>query len=121
MEKLKENWKAFALVILDPWSLALIGVTAGLYLWSTSEEMSAQTGAILTTLVIVSSAILGGRIWNLWTDLTEEKVLITRGKLSIRNLNVLTTSIAGLERRLAVFIQDYKQKKTKQDPVIIAP
>lgn len=99
---LKAQWSAFLKVLLDPWVL-LLGATA-VFTGRASLEAAPQSAAAALTLVAsVASGLLGGRAAQRWGTLTEERVILARGKTAVRSLKLHLGSVADFERRARVF------------------
>jgi hypothetical protein len=113
MTPLRDRWKAFSTIILDPLSVGLLISTAFL-----SVVLVFQTDRIivatLTFLVAVFAGVLGGVLGKKWDDLTGERIIVARGKSAIRNLKLLLGSAVALERRVRQYLsQGFEENKTK--------
>ena len=102
MTSLKEKWSAFAGIILDPWNVVLIVAVGGLFSVSL-QKSEPLTSVLLFVLLTLASAILGGRITQYWTTITEGGVLIARGRTAVRSLKLLLRNVAALETRIRSF------------------
>ena len=115
METLKTRWTTFAGIMLDPWNLL---VTIGLIvLFSVSSpELSNLTSALISALITIASAVLGGRVTKQWVDITEGGVVIARGKSAVRSLKLLLRNIAALEARVTTFMN--KRDEIEKHPEV---
>jgi len=113
MLTLKERWKAFGIIIIDPWVIFLLTCTILLAI-----VLIRQTDAIIITiftfLVSVFSGVLGGIVSKRWDDLTEEKVIVARAKSAHRSLELLLSSVITLERRVRLYIERHNDPKHKE-------
>jgi len=53
------------------------------------------------------TSVIGGIATKLWFDIAEEKVLVTRGKMALRDLELLGNHIVALYNRNVCFIYKY--------------
>jgi len=105
MVRLKDRWAVFGGIVLDPWTLLLIVATACLFYASTLKA-SPVVSSLLSILITLSSAILGGRATKQWMDITEHGILAARGRSAVRGLKLLLRNITALERRVSSFCAD---------------
>lgn len=121
MKKFKERWGDFFRVVCGPWSTILILGTVLLLivlLYQTDKTVI----TILTFIISLSSGILGGILGKRWEDLTEERVIVARGKSAIRDLKLLLGSVVSLESRVRQYQKWHSsniQKKSCQSYEII--
>jgi hypothetical protein len=115
MTPLRDRWRAFWTIILDPLSVALLISTAFL-----AVGLMFQTDrlilATLTFLVAVFSGLLGGVLGKKWDDLTGERIIVARGKSAIRNLKLLLRSAVALERRVRQYLSQCIEEDKKNSP-----
>src|SRR5258708_39095705 len=104
---LQGRWKAFWFVILDPWVLVFFVTTFLLSAGLISGQSDKTVVATLTFLVSLFSGILGGIVAKRWDDITQEKIIETRGKLANRGLNLLLSNVIAMERRVRLYLQRY--------------
>jgi len=102
MDTLVNRWKMFFGLILDPWTLVLFVATLLLFYLST-QQASQLVSALIFLLITVTSAVLGGRVSNHWSALTESGALAVRGRVAVRSLKLLLRNTAALEARLRRF------------------
>ncbi len=109
MKSLRENWKSFFGIILDPWNVILLLATGALLSASVfqgkQENAPVVYSALLNLMLTVSSVVLGARLTKQWLDQTESGILVVRGKAAIRNLKLLMHNIADLGKRVRLFMQ----------------
>ena len=85
-----KKWGKFLLVILDPWVITLaIATIYFIYYSNKPKTVDKNILTILTLFISLFSAILGGVLANKWAEITEAKVLVTRGKSAIRSLKLI--------------------------------
>jgi hypothetical protein len=111
--KLRADWAAFIGIIFSPAVVILVIVTIGLMALQlatpTATKPSPVIEAAITTIISLLSGLVGARISNQWTKVTEGGVLVTRGKSAIRGLKLLATSISAIQKRVAAFLLDSDQ------------
>lgn len=115
---LKIKWITFLQIILDPWILIFLLATIILFM-VLSYQKDTTIITILTFITSIFSAVLGGLMTKQWLDITEERVLVARGKSAIRSLKVLLTHIVSLEKRVAEYIGRYVNKDQSPDIIKI--
>jgi hypothetical protein len=110
---LKDRWKAFGAIIFDPWALLLI--LSNIFL---ANKLVSQSDVIvvttLTFFVALFSGILGGIVAKRWDDVTEEKVIVTRGKSAYRSLQLLFNRLIYLEKRVLIYLHRFNDEKNKK-------
>lgn len=102
MDALIERWLAFLRVVLDPWNLLLTLAVGGLF-YVSLQKAEPLTSALLFVLLTLTSAVLGGRIAQQWSAVTEAGVLMARGRSAVRSLKLLLRNVAALESRVRAF------------------
>lgn len=117
MNALKERWKTFACVILDPWSVLLTIVVGGLLCFSLQKTPEATTFVLLSILLALTSAVLGGRVSQQWIAATESGILATRGRSAVSGLKLLLRNIAALEARVQSF--QVRESESQKFPVVV--
>jgi len=102
MKNLKKKWGEFFSIIFGPWTVVLIASVALLFIFSVGQT-NTTIRSLFFVLITITSAILGGRITKNWVDITEEGIVIARGKSAVRSLILLLHSISVLEQRVKEF------------------
>lgn len=120
MRPLKERWASFLTIIFDPLVLTFLVLTLllGIFLKSQKEPVVI---AALTIIITLISGILGAILKGKWSEITEEKVIVARGKTAVRSLKLLLSNILSLEKRVCEYLfrsQD-EQAKMGQSPEVI--
>jgi hypothetical protein len=116
MTALKEKWSAFWAIIFDPWNVVLTIAVGGLFYLSL-QKAEPLTSVLLFILLTLASAILGGRITQHWSAITEAGVVIARGRAAVRSLKLLLRNIAALETRIRSFRS--KEDEIKNHPEVV--
>ena len=108
MENLKAQWKKLFLVLFDPWVLVLFSATVGLLLLSGGPltTLTGPSNFVLLLLITLISVILGGRFAGRWRGLTEEPLVVEKGKTAIRNLKLLFSNLSNLENSIRKHLQN---------------
>lgn len=110
MAPLGDRWRAFRDIVLDPWAVFLLIATIGL-----GGALVTQTDtlvvAVFTCIVSLTSGILGGVIAKKWSDLTEEKVIVVRGKSAVRSLKLLLGNMEALNRRVRKYLKRHDENQ----------
>lgn len=105
---LNDKWKNFLNVVLDPWVVILLLATIFFIFYSNSSETTNKNIiSILTLIISFFSAILGGVLANRWAQMTEEKILVARGKSAIRSLKLILLNISKIEKRTKYYITSF--------------
>lgn len=114
MTPLRDRWRAFWAIILDPLSVGLLISTAflAIVLVFQTDRIIVAT---LTFLVAVFSGVLGGVLGKKWDDLTGERIIVARGKSAIRSLKLLLGSAVALERRVRQYLGEYLAENEKKN------
>jgi hypothetical protein len=101
---LGERWKACLSVVFDPWNALLILIALALFAISAYDSsLSKLTTALLSVLLTVAAAVLGARVTQQWSAITEQSVVQARGVAAVRSLKLLLRNIAALENRVSGF------------------
>ena len=104
MINLKKRWKMFLNIIFDPFTL-LLTISVSILLYFSNEQAS----PLIMVLITIASAILGGRLNKLWSDIIEGKVITARGKAAVRNLKLLLVHISVLKQKVIKFQDSVEQ------------
>ena len=110
MTPLRNRWKAFGVIIFDPWIILLLLCTFLL----TSILLNITNVILVATvtfLVSLFSGVLGGIIARRWDDITQEKEIMARGKSANRSLQLLLSSLISIERRVRLYLQRYNDEE----------
>jgi len=122
LTKLKDDWIAFLGIVLNPINLGLMILTGGLmalHLATPAEtKPSPVVDAAITIMIAVLSGLVGARISDEWTKVTEAGVLVTRGKSAIRGLKLLLNNISATEKRVTDFVGDIDLSHTSSIPTM---
>jgi len=104
LKTLGERWRAFLSVAVDPWTVFLLLGTLALF-WAsmTDPPPKGLTSALLFVLLTVAASVLGARVAQLWSAITEQSVVQARGIAAVRSLKLLLRNIAALESRAREF------------------
>lgn len=108
-----QRWKEFLCVLGDPWVIVFALTTAGLIIYSGRDHGGTQE-ALSTTMLIVASAILGGRVARVWTDISESSALVARGRLAVRGLKLLLGDLVYVDRRIQLHLM--RRKRSLAEP-----
>ena len=120
----KDSWKNFIRTIFNPWIIAFFLAVFFVIRWSIDEANKFVTNNLLVSLlsVVISilSAVIGAILYKRWTDFTESKVLVVRGKTAIRNLKMLLNNITQLREKVITFIcPRLENEHSKETPEIV--
>lgn len=107
---LKERWKRFWLMWLEPWNLALFAIMVAMYALGVAE-LKGAVGVLSQTVLALASGVLGGRIANNLAELNAVLVLRARGTVAVRGLKLLLRNIQAIEHRVRIF----QEEGTKPD------
>lgn len=107
---LKRKWRLFLYIILDPFLILLIIITICLIYFS-SDDKNKNVYFILIVLSSISCSFIGALIYRKWEEFNDKPILIARGKSAIRNLKLLMSSIAALEKRVKIFLFNLNDAK----------
>ncbi|MEI7509035.1 MAG: hypothetical protein WCJ62_06170 [Flavobacterium sp.] len=106
------KWKDFFNVVLDPWVLILLAATICFICYSNSPNTKDKNIiSILTLIISLFSAIIGGILANRWSQMADEKVLVARGKSAIRSLKLILINISKIEKRTKHYISQIDKEK----------
>lgn len=124
-KSLNERWKSFINIIFDPWIILLTISVVILICLSLKDNDNELIKSTLIVLISIISSLLGGIFAKRWGDITEEKILVTRGESAIRSLKLLILNISQIEKRISVYIerlnkdsQDYALMKNHFEEII---
>lgn len=120
MVSLKERWKAFIKIVLDPVVFVLFPITAFLT-WVLVGQTDRLIVVSLTLIISLLSGVLGGVLATKWEALTEKQVVETRGRSAVRSLKLLLGNIVALERRVNGYLkrQTDESQRENQTPEVI--
>jgi len=108
--KLYERWITFVKMVFDPW-VVLLTIFLVLLLSFTTGSESGVLKVIFTLLIAVVSGLLGAILLKKWIDLTDEKIMIVRGKLAIRSLKLLFFNLMQTDKRTKKYIDRLNEKE----------
>jgi len=100
-----EKWAIFFAIILDPIILILLLGVLFLIWLSQGDGQNKLLMNILVVIISITSGVLGGLISSRWSEITETKLIRTRGKLAIRNLGLLLLNLRSLEKRVSFYLK----------------
>lgn len=104
----KARWSAFLDITFDPWVLLLF--TAGMVLSVVLvRQENPEAVAALTLMLSLISGVLGGLLTARWTNITDERTIVARGKVAVRSLKLLLSNLAALDRRACTYLERCKQ------------
>lgn len=92
------KWSIFLRIIFDPLALVFGAIAFALFQLS-SGTTDKNVVNILTIMIAIVSGISVNIVTKNWYDFLEKSMLVHRGTLAIRNLNILVGSISELENR----------------------
>jgi hypothetical protein len=118
MPSLKDSWRAFFKIVFDPFIIGLTILTFLFYLASTTitpSQTNEMVTVVLTLVSAVFSGFLGAAIEKRWTALTEERILVARGKVAIRSLTLLLSRIRSLELRVQEYLNRHNNEKWREN------
>jgi hypothetical protein len=96
---MRDNWKKFAEIVLEPWTLVFLLATLGLLI-GTFFTNDPKTLGFLTVVITITSTVVGGLISKHHHEKTEGRVLKAKGESSIRGLKLLLSNVASLDSRI---------------------
>jgi hypothetical protein len=105
-----ESWKNFSIVIVNPLTVILLLAIFFLIYLSQEQEKNKLLMNIIIIIISIMSGVVGGLITNKWSEITETKIITTRGKLAIRNLGLLLLNMRSLEKRIALYLERLDKK-----------
>lgn len=112
---LQDRWKQFLSIVLDPWVIILLIASAYAGVQA-ANQTDPKSIALMTFIAAVGAGVLGGVLAKRWSDITEERVIVARGKTAVRGLKLLLSNIAHLEKRARVFLERYTPTGETQRP-----
>jgi len=122
---LKIKWSYFFKTVFDPWVLSLLATTIVLICLMNTEKFQILA-PVLSLFLSLISGLLGGIISNRWSQMTETKVLVVRGKSAVRSLKLILLSVANVSARTKTYIKnvdesnkEYKLIKSNFEEVIV--
>jgi len=118
MIALKNTWRNFINLVLDPWVL-LFSVALGVLFFVFSKQTDFIVISILTVILSIVSGILGSVLLNRWKSINDEKIIVARGNTAVRSLKLLLRGIDSLGHRvqeyLIKFCDEQKNKKINKE------
>ncbi len=102
--ELKRNWTTIITIVLNPLVIIFILISFLLILYST-KLTDPRLSIILSIILSVITGLLGGVVSKKWDDLLQERIISTRAKSSVRNLQLLLDNSISLEKRVISFIK----------------
>ena len=114
-KKFLQEWKNFAITIFSPWTVCLIAITL-YFAYRTAGQKTPENIAIFTFILSIFSGVTGGLISKNWMDLTEQRVLVTRGKSAIRSLVLLIFNIGSAQLRVGEYSAEIEDLGDDEDP-----
>lgn len=116
---LKDRWRLFGNIILDPWVLILLVASAAAgYL--AGHQSDPKSIFLMTLIAAICGGILGGILTKRWSEMTDERVIIARGKTAVRGLHLLLNNIAYLEERTKLFLSRQDETAERSDEAWVA-
>ncbi len=113
-----KKWGVFIqIIILDPWTFLFL-LTSILLLYISGKQNNPTIITLLSSLLSISSAVVGARILKQWVDINEGGIVVARGNAAVRGLKLLLTSIISLDKRINQYISQ-DQNKESINPMII--
>lgn len=112
---LKDDWKKFVEVVLNPIIVVLAGLTIYLcYILQNTDKTDGNLSVLLTVAISIFSGVVGNRI-HAKTQIHEgEEKLITRGQSAIRGLSIILSGINNFNLRIrdcAKLIEEEKDNR----------
>jgi hypothetical protein len=115
---LKDSWKQFISIIFQPFVLILVlaSVAAG---YLAAHQSDPKIIALMTFIAAICGGALGGILTKQWSEMTEERVIVARGKTAVRALYLLLNNIAHLEKRTKIFLtrREAEDEEGEAEPV----
>tara|TARA_R110000744_G_scaffold311116_4_gene418715 strand:+ start:131 stop:994 length:864 start_codon:yes stop_codon:yes gene_type:complete len=102
---LKSKWNRFFNIVFDPWVICLLIINI-VFVYYSSNTNNKDLIAILTLITTLISGLLGGIISSRWTQISELKVLVTRGNSAIRSLKLILLNVNNIEKRTNDYIKN---------------
>jgi len=113
-KKFVQEWNNFVITIFSPWTVCLIAITL-FFAYRTAGQRTSENLAIFTFMLSIFSGVTGGMISKSWMDLTEQRVLVTRGKSAIRSLVLLIFNIGSAQLRIREYSAEIKDLDDDED------
>ena len=107
-DRIAPEWKNFLETILSPWVAILLLLTI-LFAYFTAAEPDSGNAGVFTVILWFISGLVGALIWDRWSKITEQTVLMARGKSAIRSLNLLLSNIGATRVRIAQYLSRMKE------------
>lgn len=106
---LGKRWQIFLILICDPFCLLFLVVSILLFIYSRNQT-DPTVISLLTLILSVLTGLLGGIYTKRWDDLTEEKLIVARGKSATRSLQLILESTLAFESRVTVYLKRFIEK-----------
>jgi hypothetical protein len=103
-------------ILFNPWVLIALAANVVLYLAYSGSQLDTPLPAFLSAFRGLASAVLGAIIAKRWLDVTEGRVVVTRGKSAVPSLQLLFRNIGAFQERITAFLD--QQEKGKDSPEI---
>lgn len=115
----KRRWQIFCQLIVDPLTIILL-ILLVVFAKVLTVQVDIGVKAILTLVISIVSAVLGSIIYNRWSSLNEEKIIIARGKVAVRSLKLLLGNIIAIDSRVREYLSRFCSdlNKTKNGKII---
>jgi len=101
-QRLAPEWNNFLATIGGPWVVCLLVVFMVLGILAVWQP---QLTLLLSGVLSILSAFIGALMWDRWSKITEQKLLVTRGKSAIRALTGLLSNIGSARKRIAEYLE----------------
>lgn len=115
---LKEKWSNFFDIIFEPAVIILI-VFVTFFIYYSNQTTDKTILAIVSIGISIFSSLLGGIIAHRWAEMTEQKVLVTRGSSAIRSLKLISYNINKIANRTKEYINSL-DKENKEYKLIVS-
>ncbi len=106
---LKERWKTFGKVFLDPMVVVLLVLGILIYVLSLAQTDRAIL-ALFIILLSVVTGLAGGVVAKRWDDIIGQRLLVARGTVAVRSLKLLLSHVNRLERKVRSYRADLEEK-----------
>jgi hypothetical protein len=116
-QPVKEKWLIFLNIVADPW-IAILAVICSIIVFINTNHYNSILTSILSLLLILCSGIIGARLIKIWTDATNEGMLLSRGKIAIRDLILLIENIGNIKKRIQVYILRQNEEQNKRTVIL---
>ena len=114
MKALGERWEKFWGLVLDPWFLLFVIVTAASLFFSAIFKENTVTSNLLAVLSSITGGIAGGLLQIQMSKQNGENTLQKKGQSAVRNLSSIQTQIASLRSWVAEFSKGGAREKNVQ-------